>query len=70
LPDENDITMKNCKNAPKLHDVDEAIEAHFDRFIAEVKAAGYAYDCQSNAPAGGQPQGYFGGSSSSVPRHH
>lgn len=42
LPDENEITMKNSKNDPNRHDVGDAIESHVDRFIAEVKAAGYA----------------------------
>ena len=43
LPDENEITMNKKKNAPNRHDVDDVIESHVDRFIAEVKAAGYAY---------------------------
>lgn len=42
LPDENEITVNNSKNAPNVPDVGDAIESHVDRFIAEVKAAGYA----------------------------
>ena len=34
--------MNNSKNAPNVPDVGDAIESHVDRFIAEVKAAGYA----------------------------
>ena len=36
--------MKNSKNVPKRHDVGKVIESHIDKFIAEVKTAGYAYD--------------------------
>jgi site-specific recombinase XerD len=43
LSDENEITMNNSKNAPNRHDVGDTIESHVDRFIAGVKAAGYAY---------------------------
>ena len=42
LPDENEITMNNRKNAPNHHNVGDVIESHVDRFIAGVKAAGYA----------------------------
>ena len=34
--------MNNSKNAPNRPDVGDAIESHVDRFIAEVKAAGYS----------------------------
>lgn len=34
--------MNNSKNAPNSPDVRDTIESHFDGFISEVKAAGYA----------------------------
>ena len=34
--------MNNSENATNRPDVGDAIESHVDRFIAEVKAAGYS----------------------------
>jgi site-specific recombinase XerD len=42
LPDEDEIKMNNTKNAQNSPDVRDTIESHFDGFIAEVKASGYA----------------------------
>jgi integrase/recombinase XerD len=42
LPEKHETTMKNHKNNSNQHVDCESIEAHFDRFIAGLKAEGYA----------------------------
>jgi site-specific recombinase XerD len=42
LPEEHETTMNNSKHNANCHVVCEAIEAHLDRFIAVIKADGYA----------------------------